>query len=145
MNYNRTLYTVEGLKKYAPRFRKVVRAIVAEDKNVVGLISTGSSGACIATAILLGNGLELDHIHVKVRSSHDTKIKGGKWQYPRGNYIFVDDFMDTGGSVLRCVRELKRKKHIDVTPPVIKYIVCTASEQCYLDKRIQKNFKIKYV
>jgi len=107
IDYGETLYQTGSLKLAIPAYLIVIRRIVEHDESIVGLVSTGSSGAILATGILLQGQMELYHIHVGKRAGHRGKISGVNHA---GNYIFVDDFIDKGVSVRRCKRHLKASR-----------------------------------
>ncbi len=110
ITYGATLYHHNSLKIVVRKYRKVLKTVLKIHPEIVGLVSTGSSGSILAGALMLGKVAEkLVHIHVNKNGGghgHDgvhSGIKGVK-----GSYIFVDDFISAGHSLERCINSFEK-------------------------------------
>ena len=97
IEYGSTLYRTKSLKDAIRRYRRVLNKVLELHPEIVGLVSTGSSGSILAGALMNGN-LPYDFIHIHVNKpgeghSHTGSRSGIR--YISGDYIFVDDFIST--------------------------------------------------
>jgi len=123
IDYGTTLYETRALKNVLPYYVKAVKLILAEN-DILGLVSTGSSGTILAAGVMLRLERDLCHIHVGKSRGHGGVISGDNSMGKFGNYIFLDDFIDTGASLERCVSGLCthiRNKPV-ITHAVVAYI-----------------------
>lgn len=108
MNYGETLYNRKELKKALPYYVRAINRICKKDKKLRVLISTGSSGSILATAILLHAKRNLVHLHVGKQAGHHGPISGNKWDIRGENHaVFVDDFIESGKSLDRCIEHVE--------------------------------------
>jgi orotate phosphoribosyltransferase len=108
MNYGETLYNRKELKKALPYYVRAINRLCKQDKKLKVLISTGSSGSILATAILLHARRNLVHLHVGKEAGHHGHISGNKWDLCGENHaIFVDDFIESGHSLDRCIEHVE--------------------------------------
>ena len=115
LTYGTTLYRTESLKKVIRWYTREFNKIIEQDDSVNGVVSTGSSGAIIAGLVVARAKREMVHIHVGKRAGHNGKLSG--ISSSDGNFVFVDDFIDSGASLRRCQTHLRPSKYI-------KYILC---------------------
>lgn len=129
VSYGTTLYYTEGLKNIIPRYVRQVRKILNKDETVTGLISAGSSGAALATAILLRSKKDLQHVHIQRQGScSHSGIKSGIL-YPESNLIFIDDFIDSGTTFNHCKDTLVKK--LDSRGKIGYIVITETSEEFY--------------
>ena len=106
MDYGSTLYQVGTLRKAVTAYTKTLNHLLLFDKSITGLVSTGSSGSILASAMMMKRLTRpLYHLHVNKpgTNSHNGRFSG--WPYePEGVYVFVDDFIDEGKSLKRCIK-----------------------------------------
>ena len=97
--YATSLYNNKEYKKIVYWYVARVREILTEDQEdptIVGIIGSGSSGALIAAAILNSRQTRsLSYVHVQKTEGHNGVWSGKNIS---GTYIFVDDFIQTGGT-----------------------------------------------
>jgi orotate phosphoribosyltransferase len=108
MDYEGACYDGENLRAIGRAFAKWI----PDDCDVVA--STGSSGCAIATATIMSyRQRKLTHLYVRkpreLRHGGDTTIKKHDigWRYKGNkNAVIVDDFIESGASVLRVYHKL---------------------------------------
>jgi orotate phosphoribosyltransferase len=69
-------------------------------KDVDGLLTQGTSGCAIASAIMALSNRDLRHISVR-KDKEEAHSAGFAGVYNSGKYVIVDDFMSTGQTVSR--------------------------------------------
>lgn len=132
VSYGETFYSSESLKEVLPYYKKAFKKLLKADKSITGVISTGSSGAIIATALLLGKyDRNLFHTHINKPKATSHKGSTSGWD-SQGTLVFVDDFIYMGESLARCVKGLKEKN----SDSVIKYALVD-NEHCFDHKKAQ--------
>jgi adenine/guanine phosphoribosyltransferase-like PRPP-binding protein len=115
--YGSSFYNTEELKYFAEKYIKKL------PKDVTCLVSIGSSGCAIASAILTLSEKSLNHISLRknaTESQHAAYYAGRA--KPLGVYCIVDDFIDTGETIKNILN-----KHITFEKN-IKYILVDYSE-----------------
>ena len=106
MNYNKSLYKTNTLKKYSKMYLKEV------PKSVNILISTGSSGCAIASGMIMASNRELYHIYVPKKS--EKRHASMKIQYEFLNakklnkVIIVDDVIDSGKTIKNLIKNFEK-------------------------------------
>lgn len=113
ITYAETLYETRYIHTVIPWYRKTFRQILKDDPSINGVVSTGSSGAILATILLTDPELKshrIVHIHANKANSHHGKISGPS--FIQGNFVFVDDFIESGKSLQRCIDFLHADKKI---------------------------------
>jgi orotate phosphoribosyltransferase len=123
ITYGKTLYSSESLKEIIPEYVKAFKKLLKRDSTIKGVVSTGSSGTIVATFLLMKKyDRELVHIHINKPSanSHQGKTSG---THRSGNFVFVDDFIYKGESLVRCI-DLLSEANPDVK---IKYALVNFS------------------
>lgn len=114
-SYDKSFYNKKDLKYFAKLYLKFL------PEDVTGLVSMGSSGCSIASAMLVLHKKRLDHFHIrKEEMSHSTytSIPSNK------NHVLaiVDDFISTGKTILKITERLK--KILERKPKIItKYVL----------------------
>jgi len=101
IEYNSTFFNSEKLIKAASEYK----ILLPDDVNF--LVSTGSSGCSIASALLmLCTDKHLYHLNFRKEgeSCHSGLIAGSTMKI-KGNGCIVDDFMDTGKTVLYIIKK----------------------------------------
>jgi len=105
VQYAKTLYSSVSLRKVVPAYVKAVRKVINRDEYpIVGLVSTGSSGAILAASVMLRIKLDLSHVHVGKSCGHHGRLSGDSKKTKA--YIFIDDFIAQGTSLKRCRRNM---------------------------------------
>ena len=109
VSYNDTFYQTESLRKSARRYLRKL------PPNVGLLVTTGSSGCAIASAMLALSTRTLYHLGIRKEgeSAHSTVAGNGfgKWSKDT-KCVLVDDFVITGRTMTRLIREVK--KHLTI-------------------------------
>jgi len=90
VKYSESFYDAKRLKQWALRY------LTKLPSDVHTLVSTGSSGVAIASAMMALSERPLTHWHVRKggESAHDSH--GGSYVKHRPKYCFVDDFISEG-------------------------------------------------
>jgi orotate phosphoribosyltransferase-like protein len=120
MEYGETLYETSRLKKAVDAYVTTVISLLTRDQNVMGLVSTGSSGSILASALMMQNlPREIYHLHVNKPDgpSHHGKTSGYQalTKYMKhGRYAFIDDFISSGCSLMRCVDECNKLENVQL-------------------------------
>jgi orotate phosphoribosyltransferase-like protein len=110
--YGETLYQSKDLSDKAIEYLEVL------PPEVTHLITRGSSGNCIASAMLALSNRKLRHYHL--RKNDEQAHSGGTVGYkPYDGHIaaIVDDFAETGNTIIEMLKQL------NYTSIVIKYII----------------------
>lgn len=102
MRYAISFYHTKSLQAYAKKYLKVLPKIVTT------LVSTGSSGCSIASAMLCLSKRKLFHYYIPKGNEvrHMTPVINLEHQ----NVAIVDDFICTGSTVIRLLEVLKKQK-----------------------------------
>jgi orotate phosphoribosyltransferase-like protein len=115
--YGSTLYAPETLKEVAKIYSATLRQLLKQDKSIEGLVSTGSSGAILASAMMVRPLMRnLYHVHVNKPNegnSHSGDLSGYSASYSSANVVFIDDFISQGGSLQRCIDALS-PRNLDI-------------------------------
>jgi phosphoribosylpyrophosphate synthetase len=133
ISYDDSFFNGNDLRMWAERFSKKI------PKNTQILISAGSSGCAIASAILMLRP-ELSHlqIHPEGRNSHrgSQKSTSGFADYPGSKGVFVDDFMETGATAIKTMETF--------IGPVFngKIIGVVLGHSCLFERKIANTFDI---
>jgi orotate phosphoribosyltransferase len=145
LTYSESLYHADTLRTYVKEYVRAIVKVLKTDNNIVGLVSTGSSGAILAAAILLHRKIPktLTHLHInkpKDGHSHNGAYSG---RCLTGTYIFVDDFISMGNSLKRCI-DLCNSWAYGNKPSttVIRYAVVCFCERVCNPPTLPKNVKI---
>ena len=132
VSYGETFYNSDSLRKVLPHYKKAFKKLLKADKSITGVISTGSSGTIIATALLLGKyDRTLYHTHINKPQACSHKGSTSGWDC-RGTLVFVDDFIYKGTSLRRCVNGLKDNK----SEAILKYALVDQLTICE-DNRVK--------
>lgn len=134
--YSKTFYEADTLKEEAKKYLKVL------PKEVNVLVSMGSSGCSIASAMLVLSNRRLEHCHIRKdgEKAHTPDYTGYKPN--RGDVIaIVDDFIATGDTINNIIDKL-RSKSFKVKQNQIKIIIVDDSSERDFNG-ISKRIKIK--
>ena len=130
--YSGTFYDGKTLNRAA----KVYLEYLPHDVN--GLLSQGTSGCAIASAMLVKSRRKLSHVAIRKdgEMSHQAgyagTIRGGK-------YVIVDDFMETGKTINR-IYEWAKARGIEVAAIFVGHRKGSFAFECpvvELDKHIK--------
>ena len=103
ITYEKTFYGGKSLKAITKRFLKEL----PEDVNF--LISTGSSGCAIASAMIVTADRHLRHCVIR-KENEDSHSGLRGFGYPKKPVgAFVDDFISTGTTVKRVLEECEKR------------------------------------
>ena len=105
ISYERTFYASKRIKAATKRFLKAL----PEEVNF--LVSTGSSGCAIASAMLVTSARSLRHVVIR-KDSEQSHGSSRIWEFPQNPVgAFVDDFISTGktadGVLEKCGKKVK--------------------------------------
>ena len=115
ISYERTFYATKRIKAATKRFLKAL----PEDVNF--LVSTGSSGCAIASAMLVTSDKPLRHVVLR-KDSEESHGSSRIWNFPPNPVgAFVDDFISTGTTADRVLNECGAK---------VKYVLIGTSDFC---------------
>jgi orotate phosphoribosyltransferase-like protein len=103
MLYRQTLFRGRSLKRIAQYYLKFL------PKEVDCLVSRGSSGCAIATAILLLSEKPLMH-HVVRKENEETH--GEFYTSPDKCMAIVDDFIDSGITIRKILQKVPKIKYV---------------------------------
>ena len=104
MEYLTSLYESKSLKEYATEYLKHL------PENVRTLLSQGSSGSAIASAMLIISDRKLSHISIRKEkeNSHHPSYAGPSSSLTHSEgYCIVDDFIERGNTIRRIVEWAK--------------------------------------
>lgn len=115
VNYQRTFFEQKSLREAAREFLKHLPS------DVDVLLSQGSSGCTIATAMMLASRRTLTHVYVRKEyemKGHGTQFVG--WDYILADHKFaiVDDFISNGRTIRRILK-LAKATGISVTLGIV--------------------------
>jgi orotate phosphoribosyltransferase-like protein len=102
MNCYGTVFYDWNLRKYALAFLKLL------PKDVTGLLSSGSSGCAIASAMIALSKKHLFHVYVRKSKEYAHSECGGEIHY-QAKYAIVDDMIACGVMVDR-IRQFAKKQ-----------------------------------
>lgn len=122
--YNEDFYQQKPLRKWARRFLSVL------PPEVETLVSTGSSGCTIATAMQILSKRPLCHKHIKQSKKAHTQNAG----FSKGISAFVDDFIDTGNT-LQFVIDAGFKPKYAITGSSTDFIRCKSLSLTHISAR----------
>lgn len=107
LEYNKSFYRADMLQKYAEQY------LAALPKETTCLVSTGSSGCAIASAILAlsGDG-SLRHLYIPKVKEHRHGGPAYFWLQTEKSVVIVDDFVESGSTIRRLVTILTKKKRL---------------------------------
>jgi len=96
VQYSESFYDSERLREWAKQYLDKL------PKDAHALVSTGSSGAAIASAMLTLSRRKLTHIYIRKsgEDAHDMR-HGGSWVKHIPKFCFVDDFISDGCTIGR--------------------------------------------
>lgn len=102
ITYNDSFYNRHSLRYYAKLYLRHL------PKRISGLLTQGSSGCAIASAMMvLSKKKRMIHTHIR-KSSEKAHTKESCWE-PYAHYAIVDDFIDRGNTVLKLLEAATRK------------------------------------
>lgn len=140
MRYGESLYVGNSLRWFAKLYLKSL------PDEVNTLISTGSSGNSIASAMLALSPAERQLHHIQVRkeeeSAHCQRYAGNIHpisSFKYGIYAIVDDFIQTGDTMNRVI---KWCKDYDIT---INYVIVSYVDAGESFRKFLKRNKIKTI
>ena len=99
VRYEKDFFQSNTLTEVARNMVLRIRQLNREGKNIDTLISRGSSGCSIASAILALSRKRMYHLYIRKPNddSHGNPHKAGDWG--KGNAVIVDDFIRSGRTV----------------------------------------------
>jgi len=109
MSYGTTLYQSNTLRESVRRYGVTLNTLLNEHADIVGIVSTGSSGAILAAGLMLRK-LPRPLCHIHVNKPHEGRSHSGTFSgshKKNGSYVFVDDFIYEGVSLQRCIDAFK--------------------------------------
>lgn len=113
ISYERTFYASKRIKAATKRFLKAL----PEEVNF--LVSTGSSGCAIASAMLVTSARSLRHVVIR-KDSEQSHGSSRIWEFPQNPVgAFVDDFISTGNTANAVLKQCKEK---------VKYVIVGTSD-----------------
>lgn len=104
--YDVSFYKGSQLNMWAKRFAKYL------PPNISFIVSAGTSGAAIASAILMLKP-KLTHVNVHPNNYRSHRNLGKSMsgiKTVKGNGVIVDDFIHTGKTIERAIHKFKRRK-----------------------------------
>ena len=104
VSYSESFYDSKRLKAWAKRYL----AELPDDVNT--LVSTGSSGAAIASAMMSLSERPLTHWYVRKSGEDGHDSHGGSWVKHKPKFCFVDDFISEGYTLKYVYYEYKEWK-----------------------------------
>lgn len=87
---------------------RIVKALKKYPKNV-GIAFTGLSGIIVGTFAADQTGRQFAIVRKSGENSHGDPIEG----YRLNQYVIVDDFIDSGDTILRIMRQLEKYNGAD--------------------------------
>ena len=125
--YSDTLFIVEKLRPTAKAALRAVRRVENALGRPVHVAVTGKSGIAMAFAMAMLEDIQIVTIRKTNETSHGSKIEGVG---TLADYVILDDFVDSGDTVRRVVRELAdfAENRDGVKPNCVGFI-----EYCRLD------------
>lgn len=138
-SYHETAFTRRRRKAAVSR---IVKALKKYPKNV-GLAFTGLSGTIVGTFAADRTGRQFAIVRKPGEESHGDTIEG----YTLNKYVIIDDFIETGSTILRIMRQLEKYKLIDQrTPECVGILLYTKSGDVSLEHFTYqgKQIKIEY-
>lgn len=99
MQYDYDCFRSLTLRECAKSMVKQIRKLNRAGANIDTVISQGSSGCSIASAILALSSDTLYHLYIRKphEKSHGERYKAGTWGC--GNAVIVDDFIMCGDTI----------------------------------------------
>lgn len=134
--YAQTFYSSEGLQKYA------IRYLGELPTDVTTLISQGSSGCAIASAMLAHTVFPLNHVQFRKRGedSHRSDYIGD-YNKSRCVCAIVDDLIETGKTVISLLNKCKEYE-IPVKYVIVGHIWNDDLKQEYKDLIKEMNIQV---
>lgn len=97
--YNKSFYNKRDLKYFAKLYLEFL------PKDVTGLVSMGSSGCTIASAMLLLHNKRLNHYYI--RKENEESHEHMTYIYNSKTLAIVDDFISSGKTIINICERLK--------------------------------------
>jgi len=122
MEYCTTLYNQKSLKEMA----HAAAPLIPED--VTCLVSRGSSGCAFATALMMVSEKELHHLYIRKedesKHSHSSICAGFPHLKAKEIYCFVDDFINSGKSMLAACKGVLEYRGDKVKYALVGHMEC---------------------
>ncbi len=140
IHYQQTFFNPRDLIKAA----RAYLSVLPKDTDI--LVSTGSSGCAIATAMITLSTRRLRHVFI--RKPYELKSHGNKfvgWEYGEmdeaKHYVMVDDFVHSGRTINRLMKQCSERFHIGTV------VVGSASgfNDSSLIEKLEKRHHIKII
>ena len=101
MLYNDECFKSADLRKFAESMVRKIKWLNSEGGNIDTIISRGSSGCSLASAVLALADFPLYHLFIRHPSAfhteHGEQNNAGMWG--KGNAVIVDDFICSGETI----------------------------------------------
>lgn len=112
VQYATTFFQSKSLREVAKGYLEYL------PDNIEGLLSTGSSGCAIASAMMACSDRELIHIYIRKdsESAHGSDFAGVLRKEIK--YAIVDDFIDTG-KTMKTLKKWAKDRKLDVTSIIV--------------------------
>ena len=111
MAYSKSFFNKDDLIEFADRYLALLPA------DVTVLLSSGSSGCAIATAMIMRSRKNLAHVYIKKDGENSHRPSSGVWPTIKVAAI-VDDFIEDGNTIRHIYNRSELK--FNVTP---KYVL----------------------
>ncbi len=130
MEYRKSFFRSDNLQKYAKEYLKVL------PKDVTCLVSRGSSGCSIASAMLVLSERRLKHWYIRKERERAHEGWDAGFRNKRDIFAIVDDFINSGQTVEKIINYIKKEYGIKN----IRCIIVAYNDDYELKR--QKNIKI---
>lgn len=104
--YSRDVFDPQNLASLVANLRPGIRFLMNE-LDIGGLIGSGTSAAPLLGALSYTMGIPYLLVRREDEKSHDHGPLVGSWPN-NGNLLFVDDLIDSGNTLMRCARAVKK-------------------------------------
>lgn len=112
VQYATTFFHSKSLREVAEGYLKYL------PDNIEGLLSTGSSGCAIASAMMACSDRELIHVYIR---KHGESAHGSDYAGSLRNdikYAIVDDFIDSG-KTMKSMKKWAKERKLNVTSVIV--------------------------
>lgn len=143
-SYNQTVYTPD-LKPFAEKMLEFLPPYKKGEH--LHLITSSSSGAFIASAMMVLSDRKIDVLYVRKEKeySHAGSPGVNRSYLKYSEFIFVDDAIASGGTLERCISYLSRESTAPDFKGITRVIIATGAMINSIGKRALEDNKIQKV